>query len=108
MSRKANLPPCPNCGLPGGRYERLDAFSCPRLCARVSGFEIICDFCGARSHPETTKARVLTLWKNACVLSTFEEALINRDIAAIERELLEDRLTPKPPSRGIPDDDIPF
>ncbi len=106
MSRNANLPPCPNCGLTGGRYERLDAFSCPRLRERVSGFEIACSFCGARSWPETTKARVLTLWKDGCVLSPFEQALINRDVAALDRELAEDRLTPKPPYGNDPD--IPF
>jgi len=62
----------------------LEAFSCVRLRERVSGFEITCSFCGARSCPETTKARVLTLWKEGYVLSPFEQALINRDVAAIE------------------------
>jgi len=106
VSRKENLPPCPNCGLTGGRYVHLEAFSCVRLRERVSGFEITCSFCGARSCPETTKARVLTLWKEGYVLSPFEQALINRDVAAIEREIAEESRTPAPPY--VDDPDIPF
>ena len=126
MPRMPHLPPCPNCGLEGGSYVRLEAVEMERFSfVEVPGFEIKCSCCGTRSFHETTKARVLAFWRRGAVITPFQQEQEDRIIAAITAEIAGEGFLglPQEPTRQhgsapkrpllrlvgkIPDDDVPF
>lgn len=86
-----DFPPCPNCGLNGGRCCPVDFyFSEDDDDLARDGFEIECTFCDAATYPtEPTQARALELWNEGRVISAFEQARQELLYRAMARDLGE-------------------